>query len=101
MKDYLTIGQAPCEEPCAQFGQPDYREKALQECARFIALLRKTFGPEPEGAWLSIKWFPHDVGVVGYDHYCEVVCHYNTEIPESVDYAYRCEAEMPTTWENG
>lgn len=100
MKDFLTIGQTPCEEPCAPFGEPGYREKAVQECTRFIQLLRKKFGLEPEGARLSIKWFPHDVGVIGYDYYCEVVCYYNTEIPESVDYAFRCEAEMPATWEN-
>lgn len=94
MKDFLTLGPTPCEEPCAQVGEPDYREKALAECQRFILLLRQTFGPEPEGAWLSVKWFPHDFG-----SYCEVVCHYTTNSPASVDYAFRCEAETPATWE--
>ncbi len=94
MKDYITLGQTPCEEPCAQVGKPEYRKKALKECAQFIQLLRQTFGPEPEGACLSVKWFPHDFG-----DYCEVVCYYNTDIPASVDYAFRCESEAPATWE--
>jgi len=57
-------------------------------------VLRKKFGPEPEGAWLSVKWFSHDCG-----HSCAVVCYYNTDMPASVDYARRCKSEAPTTWE--
>ncbi len=94
MRKYFCIGASPHEEDCAQVGQPDYQEKALEECARFIRLLREKFGPEPEGAWLSVKWSPHDFG-----EYAEVVCYYNTDIPESVEYAQRCEDEMPATWE--
>ena len=97
MRDYLSIGPTPCEESCAQVGDPDYCEKALPECRRFIELLRQKFGLEPAGAWLSIKWFPHDFG-----SYCEVVCNFDTTIEESVEYALRCEAELPATWgENG
>jgi hypothetical protein len=51
------------------------------------------FGPEPEGAWLSVKWFEHDFGP-----YCEVVCYYNTDIQASVQYAFRCEDDLPATW---
>ena len=94
MRDYLNIGPTPCEEPCAQVGQPDYRKKALAECHRFIELLQKTFGPEPEAARLAVKAFDHDFGT-----YYEVVCHYDTEIQESVDYALRCEGETPAAWE--
>jgi hypothetical protein len=68
MKDYITLGSTPSDEPCASVGEPDYPEKALPECRRFLQLLRKTFGPEPEGARFSIQWFPHDFG-----SYCEVV----------------------------
>jgi hypothetical protein len=94
MRDFISIGPTPCEESCAQVGEPDYREKALGECRRFILLLRKTFGPEPEGAWLSVKSFPHDFGT-----YYEVICYYNTAIPASVNYAFRCESETPAIWE--
>ena len=94
MRDYIAIGPTPCEESCAQVGEKNYHEKALAECRRFLQLLRQQFGPEPAGAWLSIKWSPHDFG-----SYCEVVCHYHTDMQEAVDYALRCEAEMPETWE--
>ena len=94
MKDYFTLGPTPCDEPCAQVGEPNYRATALKECTRFIQLLREKFGSEPEGAWLSAKAFPHDFGT-----YYEVVVYFNTDRQESVDYALRCEAEMPATWE--
>jgi hypothetical protein len=36
MREYLTLGPAPCNEDCAQVGQPDYHERAREECRRFI-----------------------------------------------------------------
>ena len=96
MKDYINIGPVPCDEDCAQVGREGYREQAVEECSRFIKLLRKTFGDEPEGARLAIKWFAHDFG-----SYCEVVCWYETEDEKARDYAFRCENETPLTWEGG
>jgi hypothetical protein len=60
MKTYLSLAPTPIEEDCAQVGTSGYREQVLEECARFMRLLRQKFGPEPEGAWLSVKWFDHD-----------------------------------------
>ncbi len=94
MRDFVTLGPTPCDEPCACVGEEDYRARALTECRRFILLLRRTFGPEPDGAWLSAKWFPHDFGA-----HCEVVCSFDTDIPESVAYVLRCEENAPPTWE--
>jgi len=94
MRDYLTIGSAPCDEDCAQVGQSNYIWQARKECQRFIQLIRKTLGPEPEGAHLAVKSFPHEFG-----DYLEVVCHFDPEIKASVDYASRCESDAPATWE--
>lgn len=94
MRDYINIGATPADEPCAQVGEPNYQERAREECKRFIALLRKRFGNEPSGAQLKIKSFPHDFG-----SYLEVVCFYDPQLPESVDYAFRCEGETPLTWD--
>ena len=94
MRDFFTLGPTPADESCACVGEPDYAERAPAECRRFIKLLRKTFGPEPSGARLATKWFDHDFG-----QYCEVVCYFDPEIPGSVEYALRCEGEVPTTWE--
>lgn len=95
-RDYINIGPVPCEEDCAQVGKEGYREKGIAECKRFIALLRRTLGEEPEGAELKIKWFDHDFG-----SYCEVVCYYEIGNQEATDYAFRCESECPLTWEGG
>jgi hypothetical protein len=56
MRSYISIGPVPCDEDCAQVGRDGYREQAVKECKRFIELLRKTFGDEPPGAHLAIKW---------------------------------------------
>lgn len=94
MRDYFSLGATPVDEPCAQVGAPNYRTEALKECRRFVALLRRTFGPEPEGAELRIKDFPHDFGT-----YYEVVCHFETDNAAARAYALRCDAETPATWE--
>jgi hypothetical protein len=94
MRNYFCIGPSPYEENCAQVGEPGYREKALAECTRFIQLLRDMFGPEPEGAQLSVTWFEHDFGA-----YCEVACYFNPESHASIEYAQHCEDHAPATWE--
>ncbi len=68
MCDFLSLGSSPINETCVQVGEQDYASLAKQECARFIGLVRRTFGPEPEGAALQTKAFPHDLGT-----YYEVV----------------------------
>ena len=94
MDIYLSLAPTPVEEDCAQVGTPNYHTKARAECQRFITLLRTKFGLEPEGARFAIKSFPHDFG-----NYLEVVCFFDETLPESVEYAYRCEADLPATWD--
>ena len=94
MRDHITIGPVPCEEPCAQVGTPDYQQQACQECTRFIDLLRRTVGEEPENAHLEIKSNPHDFGT-----YYEVVCYFDDDDEEATNYAYRCESEIPSQWD--
>ena len=48
-RDYIDIGASPSDEDCVQVGSPDYERRAREECNRFIALIRKTLGEEPEG----------------------------------------------------
>ena len=94
MREYFAIGQTPSEEDCAQVGQPDYREKALAECRRYIELIRATLGLEPEGAELAIKSFPHDFGT-----YYEVVIWFEPDDAAAVAYATRCDDDAPRTWD--
>ena len=95
MQPYLSLAPTPVEEDCAQVGTTDYTARARNECRRFMALLRTKFGPEPEGARLAIKSFSHDFG-----DYLEVVCYFDETLPESVEYAYRCEENLPATWDD-
>lgn len=94
IRDYLTIGSAPADEECAQVGEPDYGNKARRECRAYIAQLRREFGREPEGANLVTRFFPHDSGT-----YLEVVCYYEDDVPESVEYAYRLERDALPNWD--
>ena len=94
MHDFFVLGPTPADEPCACVGEENYEQRAREECQRFIRLLRRTFGPEPEGAWLSVELFSHPFGT---DY--EVVCHFETEIESAVSYAIRCDEHAPLTWE--
>ena len=93
MRDYVNVGSSPANEPCAQLGTDDYSRVARAECKRFIEVIRAALGPEPDGARLYVKGNAHDFGT-----YYEVVCEYDEEKPESVDYAYRCESDAPADW---
>ena len=94
-RDYLVIGSVPAAEDCAQVGTPNYKSQAIKECRAFIEQLRRQFGPEPVGARLERKEFPHDFG--SYD---EVVVWYDEDNQEAIDYAFKLEAEMPEKWDS-
>lgn len=93
MKDFIYIGSSPCEESCAQVGEDDYERKSRDECRRFIRDIRLELGPEPEGARLTSRSFPHD-----YGSYREVICEYDNENEEAVAYALKCESNAPAYW---
>lgn len=94
MREYIEIGAVPANEDCQQVGTPEYNSaEARKESLRFLALIREKLGPEPEGARLALKSFPHDFG-----SYTEVVCYYDDSLPESVEYAFNCESNAPVNW---
>lgn len=95
MRDYLEIGSTPAGEDCVQVGSPEYASRYRKECQAFINQLRRQLGPEPEGAVLCVKGFPHDFGT-----YHEVVCRYDDRYPESVQYAFDCESKAPEYWDH-
>jgi hypothetical protein len=91
--EWIDIGSTPPEEDCAQVGSINYREKALEECHRYIDVIRKKLGPEPQGARLGIRSNEHDFGT-----YYEVVCYYSDE--DGLNYALACEGYGPKTWDD-
>lgn len=92
-REYISIGSTPAEESCECVGPNCDYDKMRAECRRFIDAIRVTLGPEPDGAQLRVKGFPHDFGT-----YYEVVCYYEEENETAVDYAFRCESDAPLTW---
>jgi len=94
MNDFIDVGSAPACEDCAQVRSPDYDDRARRECWAYVNQLRRMFGPEPDGAYLSVRSNPHDFGT-----YLSVTCSYEKTYPASVDYAFRCESEGPGEWD--
>ena len=95
MRDFLTIGSSPCDEDCLQLGSPEYTAQAAKaECQRYIECIRQHCGDEPLGATLRVKAFGHDFGT-----YHEVVCYFDDELQESVDYAFHVESYAPEQWD--
>lgn len=94
MRDYIDIAECPIAEPCAQLGDPDYYIKAKKECEQFIYQLRRQFGKEVGSARLKIKHNPHDFGT-----YLSVICEYNDENKEEIEYAFKLESETPEYWD--
>ncbi len=94
-RDHMDIGSAPAEEDTVQVGTPDYTARASAECNRYIELIRKHVGLEPPGARLALKSNPHDFG-----SYLSVVCYFEDSNETARRYAYKCEGEAPTTWDD-
>jgi len=91
----MIIGSSPAYEKCVGVGEENYESRSLEECNRYIALIRKKLGPEPFAAQLSSKLFPHDFG-----SYREVVCYFNDDEPASAAYALACERYGPKDWKD-
>ena len=94
MRECIDLGSAPALEASAQVGSEGYRSRAQRECRAFIALIRRTCGEEPEGASLRITENPHDFGT-----YLSVACFYEPSLPQAIEYAFRCEAQLPGEWD--
>lgn len=92
--DYLTLGCTPSSEDCAQVGRDDYEPLMRRETRAYIAQLRRQFGPEPPGAALRTKGFPHDFGT-----YHEVCVVFDDSNEAAVEWAYKLDNEMPESWD--
>lgn len=94
MREYLTLGPVPCDEPCQQvpYEQPGL---AKIECRVYIHQLKRSHGEPPEGAELRIMSNRHDFGT-----YLEVVVWYDVNDPAAWHYAATLENELPLRWDD-
>lgn len=94
-KDWIDLGTAPTEEPCAQVGSDTYYQEVRAECRRFIALLKRVFPNIPEGVTYSIKAERnHDAGT-----YYTVAINYEVGNEVHWEYVSKVESETPELWE--
>lgn len=99
MVETIEIGASPCDEQCAQVGEPDYPERSRAECRAFVNQIKRVMGEPPEGAGLFIKSNAHDYGT-----YREVAVKVGGMLSpdareKALEYAYRCESDSPTAWD--
>ena len=97
MIECMYLGSSPANEPCVQTTDSDYSVKALDECKRWIDLLRATYSVAHDGQEcplrLSIKRNSHDFG-----EYFEVVCKFDANDESQECAAYWLEANAPLNW---
>jgi hypothetical protein len=91
--DVLVLGAAPAQEVAVSPGESDYAARAFVQCRRFIGVLRRALGPEPEGARLGVRRSEQD-----FDPYLEVVLRFDDANRPARDYATRCDREAPAKW---
>lgn len=95
MNDYLYLGPVPCDEDCAQVGDPDYRKNAIREVNAYIAQLKREFPDwERDGVDFRVKWENHDFG-----SYCEVIVSFDDSDEASTAYAFEIENNLPYNWD--
>jgi len=91
MRDYLTIGPVPCDEPCIQLGRPHYSTISRLECNAYRKAVIEAYGLPPGESTLSIKGFQHDFGT-----YHELVVNYDPNNEEECAYALKVESGLET-----
>ena len=89
----LALGPVPAQEAPARPGDSDYAARAFAQCQRFIALLRRSLGPEPTGARLGVRRSDQD-----FDPYLEVVVRFDDGNDAARTYAARCDRDAPARW---
>ena len=93
-RDLVALGTVPAGEAPASASETDYAGRAFLQCRRFIDVLRRTLGAEPEGATLKVRRSGLD-----FDPYLEVVVEFDDANHAARAYAARCDREAPTKWD--
>jgi hypothetical protein len=89
MRDFISLGPVPCNEPCAQLGTAIYDARRRIENQVFRNQLETEF----PAAVFGCKAFPHDFGT-----YHELVVYFETDDAEATDFALHVETEASSEW---
>lgn len=94
MRDYLTLGPTPYDEPCAQLGTDHFYAKSRIESDAYIHQLLRQFGDPPGLCFFRTKPFHHEFGT-----YYEVVITFFDDDEEAAHFAYHVENNLPARWD--
>src|SRR3989475_11015090 len=92
--DLIALETVPAGEAPAIASEGDYAGRAFWQCRRFIDLLRRTVGAEPEGAKLRVRRSGPD-----FNPYVDVVVEFDDANEAARAYANRCVRAAPTRWD--
>lgn len=94
--DYLTLGPVPCDEDCAQVGEPDFRNQSRREMKAYLNQLKREFADwDKSNVNFKITIFSHDFGSYG-----EVCVEYNDYDEVGSDFAIHVENNLPMNWDD-
>jgi hypothetical protein len=89
MRDFIELGPTPTDEESSQMGQENFYEMNKIECEVYRRQLQQMF----PNVNFRTKLFPYEP-----EEYREVVVVFDDDNPESVDGAFRVEANLPDRW---
>lgn len=97
MKEHISLGPVPADEPAAQVGTDGYELMARSECRRHIEMLRAFYnenrGELPEGLTLRIKTNHHDFG-----DYLDVIVEFDGDDERAATAALWLDNHRPGEW---
>lgn len=92
-KDSIDLDGSPCDEDCAQLGEPGYAVRAMAECRQYIKAIVRKLGEPPEGCELRVRSNRHDFGT-----YHTVAVIFDDRNEKAMRYAFAVESDGPTEW---
>lgn len=89
MRDYMTLGSTPCDEPCEQLGAQYDEAKARNEVTVYCKQLVRQF-EECDRVMFGIRRQSHDFGT-----YYEAAVYYDDADAIAMEQAFKVEGELP------
>lgn len=92
MRDYISLGEVPCNENCCQVGRDNYDKYGKLEAYEYKRMIEDTLGPFSE-VKIKVTKNPHDFGW----YYDVIVDFYREE--EAIKLACEIEDNVPQNWD--
>jgi DNA primase len=97
MIDFIELGPQPNYEGFLEPTHPDYTAITTIQGEIFVDQIRRTIGPEPKGAGLEVVPCRPAKGELPS---ITLICRYDEDIADAVDYVRRCQDHLPSFWDD-